>query len=147
MNLNEARKIIEVQLADNWSYTPIKWQNVENRNLSIPAQQVLEFGTDDYLAVDVDIFSSLTITVPASCIRYSGEIITSLCVKEGKGAAILDQYATFLINILENKTLPGDSDPVRVRNITGSALYRAAPGWYVRETRFSFFFNRFVSSP
>ena len=147
MNLKEARKLIEVYLATNWTSTAIKWENVESRDMRFPARQILEFGQDDYLAADIDIIGSRTITVPAHCIRYSGLLITSICVKEGKGASLSDGYTDTLIGLLENKTLQGTSDTLRIRNITGSATYYSDTGWFVSETQFSFYFNRFVSSP
>ena len=147
MTKKEARKLIEVYLASNWSQTPIQWENVESRDNTSASREILEFGQADYLSVDIDFIGSRTITVPAHCIRYSCLLVLSVHVKEGKGAAVVDGYSDALIGLLENKTLPGSDSPVRIRNITGEASYYTETGWYVSETQFSFWFDRYTSVP
>ena len=147
MNLQTARSTIETYLAANWTHTPIRWQNVQAVTLGTPVQQTLEFGQTDYLAADIDIIDSRTVTVPARCIRYGGLLIFSVCVKQGKGASIVDQYGDQLINLFENKTLGTSPDVLRIRNLTGSTIYNAETSWYVNLLQFAFYFNRIVPNP
>ena len=69
MRIDEAEETVYQILAQNWSLTPLAWHNVDARNYTLPGQPLLPDGTEDYLAVRLDIHAATTLTVP--CLLYT----------------------------------------------------------------------------
>ena len=144
MNHEQADKLITEYLSDHWTTTPIVWPNLEPREFTAIGQPLLPRGNKDYVALRSHGTGSQTITVTGSCVRYSGQLFVSACVKEGTGVRLAKGYVDELVEMLENKTLKNADGAVRMGNITGPAAYPAPNGWFVHEFSILFYFERFT---
>ena len=147
MEVRAARALLEQYLNTNWSYTPIRWQNVEAVNLGSPSQPLLPQGDTNYLGVDIDLVGTRVITVPGYCRRRFGQLIFSVFIKEASGAGLADDYIDKLINLFEYQTFGTAPERLRVHNVTGHVNYYVDSGWFVSQSRLAFDFNKFFSLP
>jgi hypothetical protein len=147
MNIDDAEELIYTYLNANWTDTKIAWQNVDAKDYSSPSQPLLPEGTDDYIDVRMNVFTSRTVTIPANCIRYTGQLLVGVCVKENTGTRVAKGHLASLVNLLENATITGVSGDLRIGNMTGSLGYAAPNGWYVEDSSFMFTFERHVANP
>ena len=147
MTFAEARAAIEVYLNTNWTQTPIAWQNVEEIDFSAPGQPLLRDGTDAFIAVEIFIHTSQTITVPGSCVRYPGTLEFGVFVKEGTGARTAAELTDDLIALFENKNIGTAPNVIRLRNMTSTETYTEEDGWFVSLVGFAMYFERFISQP
>ena len=145
MNLVTLRTTIETYLYSNWSTTPIVWENIDNINLTDASQNILTKGTDPFIALEIRVFNSTTITVPGHCIRYAGALEFAVFTREGIGGRTGDALTDSLIALFERKHLGTLPDVVRFKNIITSTKYDTPSGWRVNEISFAFEFERFSS--
>ena len=147
MTFADAKAALEGYLHAQWSATPVVWQNVEDIDFGTTGQPLLSEGQNPFIAVEIFIHTSQTITVPGNCIRYPGSIEFAVYVKEGQGsrqqAALTDQ----LIALFENTDIGSHPNKIRVRNITTTNTYINESGWYVQLIGFAIYFERFISNP
>jgi hypothetical protein len=143
----QAEALLYTYLSANWTATKIAWQNVEPRDFTSPSQPLLPEGTDDYIAVRVMLVNSTTITMPANCIRYRGQLMVGVCVKENTGTRTAKNRLSSLVELLENATISDVNGSLRIGNMAGSLGYPAPNGWYVEDSSFMFTFERFVAAP
>jgi hypothetical protein len=145
----DAKKTLEVYLNSNWAATDIAWENVDAIDPDTAGQQYLQDGQNAFISVEIWVHTSETITVPGSCIRYPGTLEFAVFLKEGTGTREAATRIDELISLFENQTLisPDTGDRIRVRNITTTAKYRTASGWFVSQIGFAFYFERYVANP
>jgi len=79
-------------------------------------------------------------------VRYTGQLLVAVCVKEGTGVRTAKGHTDTLVNLLENKTITehGTGD-IRMGTITGPTEYPAPNGWFVIEFAIMYAFERFVN--
>ena len=142
MRVDEAEAALYSLLAQHWTATPLAWHNVDERNFGEPGQPLLPDGDEDFVSVRLDVFSSQTLTVPANCIRYSGQLALGICVKERTGTRQAKTYLADLAGLLENQTLTSASGHLRMSTLSNTTDYFAENGWYVLEATFSLYFER-----
>lgn len=145
MTFAEAEETIYQALAQNWTSTPIAWHNVDPRNFSDPGQPLLPDGTDDYLAVRVDLHGGKTITVPGHCIRYAGQLSVGVCVRERTGTRQAKAYLDDLAGLLENHRLVSSYGSLLVSPLANQGDYFTENGWYVLEAAFPIHFERYLT--
>lgn len=145
MTFEEADELLAQYLDTNWDVTPIAWPNVEPRNFQAPGYPLLPMGEADYVAVRTTGAGSKTITVPGSCLRYTGQLFLAVCVKEGTGVRVAKEYLSSLAGLLENATIRGSAGAVRLGNLSGPVSYTTPNGWYVEEIGVLYSFERFVA--
>lgn len=144
MRVDEAEAALYALLAQSWTTTPLAWHNVDERNFTEPGMPLLPDGDTDYVSVRLDVFSATTLTVPANCIRYSGQLALGICVKERTGTRQAKKHLSDLAALLENQTLASDGGHLRVSTLSNTADYFAENGWYVLEATFALYFERFL---
>ena len=144
MRVDEAEAALYALLAQSWTATPLAWHNVDERNFTEPGMPLLPDGDTDYVSVRLDVFSATTLTVPANCIRYSGQLALGICVKERTGTRQAKKYLSDLAALLENQTLASDGGHLRVATLSNTADYFAENGWYVLEATFALYFERYL---
>lgn len=145
MRTDEAEAALYSLLESRWTTTPLAWSNVDERDFSEPGQPLLPDGDRDYVSVRVDVFGSRTLTVPANCIRYSGQLALGICVKERTGTRQAKAYLADLADLLENQTLVANGGNLRLSTLSNTADYIAENGWYVLEATFAFYFERHLT--
>jgi hypothetical protein len=144
MRIDEAEETVYQILAQNWSLTPLAWHNVDARNYTLPGQPLLPDGTEDYLAVRLDIHAATTLTVPGHCIRYAGQLSLGICVKERTGTRQAKTYLSELADLLENQRLVSEHGTLMVSPLSNQGDYFAENGWYVLEAAFPIHFERYL---
>ena len=144
MRVDEAEAALYALLTQSWTATPLAWHNVDERNFTEPGMPLLPDGDTDYVSVRLDVFSATTLTVPANCIRYSGQLALGICVKERTGTRQAKKYLSDLAALLENQTLASDGGHLRVSTLSNTADYFAENGWYVLEATFALYFERYL---
>lgn len=145
MTFDEADQIIATHLDTNWVTTPIAWPNVEPRDFQTVGQPLLPLGETDYIAIRTTGLGSRTVTVPGTCIRYSGQLFVASCVKAGTGVRLAKERLGELSSLLENATLRGTPGVVRLGTLTGPVAYTTSNGWYVEEIGIMYHFERFAA--
>jgi hypothetical protein len=145
MDLASADALLATYLTDNWSHTPIAWENVEPRNWSSAGQPLLPEGLVDYVQVRTFATGNSNITVDRSCIRTRVQIQIAVCVKSGTGTRSAKGWQDELNLLLENALLSDGSGVLRLSTMIGSEGYPAVNGWYVYESAFAGYFERFRS--
>ncbi len=144
MRVDEAESALYRLLASHWTATPLAWHNVDERNFGEPGQPLLPDGDQDFVSVRLDVFASQTLTVPANCIRYSGQLALGICVKERTGTRQAKTYLADLADLLENQTLGHVGGHLRLSTLSNTADYFAENGWYVLEATFALYFERYL---
>lgn len=143
MNYVEASTLLQVFMFNNWTATPLAFNNVDSRNWTSVDQPVIPEGDSDYITVRTHIFHSQFITIPGTCRRYFGSLRLAISVRKGTGTRANETYATDLIGLLEGRTLSDASGELRVWTLTGNAEY-GDEDWHVNELAFGFSFERYV---
>jgi hypothetical protein len=147
VTFTEARQALETALYTSWTETPIVWENVDDIHFSGPNQHQLTLGSDPFIAIEIFIHTSQTITVPGHCIRYPGTLEFGVFTKSGTGGKPSDELLDDLIEIFENRNFGAAPDRIRVKNIVTSVKYHNNSGWYVSKISFAFQFERYVTNP
>ena len=106
MRVDEAEAALYALLAQSWTATPLAWHNVDERNFTEPGMPLLPDGDTDYVSVRLDVFSATTLTVPANCIRYSGQLALGICVKERTGTRQAKRYLSDLAACWKTRPWP-----------------------------------------
>lgn len=145
MTLAEAEAALYALLQEHWTQTPLAWRNVDPRNYAGPSQPLLPDGDADYLSIQVDIFSATTVTVPGSCIRYAGQLVAGICVKESTGTRQAKQYLTEVCALAENSRIVSSDGNVRLSTLSNMVDYFLDNGWYVLEATFPLYFERYLT--
>ena len=141
MKINDARRAIETYLNTNWTETPIDFENVESRDLSLAGQPLLWEGQNPFLAFDLDIIGSRQISAYPACMRFNGSIDLKVCVKEGTGPGYSTELCDDLLALFQDKVLYHSTEEIRVGTASGPIDYVTSAGWYVQQLQFPFFFN------
>jgi hypothetical protein len=147
MTLDDADKLISSYLSSQWTTTPLAWPNLDPRSFSTVGQPLLPQGTAAYVALRSIGRGSKTVTVPGTCIRYSGQLFIASCVKENTGVRQAKVTLSGLIALIENVTLRGSTGILRFGSFTGPACYSTPEGWYVEEIGALYQFERSAQSP
>lgn len=134
MGLASTEQIIQEFLANNWSDTPFSYEGMPHRDLSDPAEGLLENGDKDFIIFNIQIDRSQVITVPGTCKRRYGFISADIYTKEDTGDRQAKTYIDGLNALLEYKTLSGK---VRVKNLLDDGLFEAN-GWAIHACQWPF---------
>ena len=145
MTITDAEEAVYGLLSAVWTATPLAWRNVDPRNYLDPSQPLLPDGEDDYISVNVDVFSATTLTVPGNCIRYSGQVALGICVPERTGTRTAKTYLSQLCDLLENQRLRSSDGSLVVSTLSNQGSYVTDNGWYVLEATFPLYFERYLT--
>ena len=145
MRFDEVEAALYSVLETYWTATPLAWHNVDERNFGEPGQPLLPDGDEDFVSVRLDIFPGETITVPGTCVRYSGQLAIGICVKERTGTRQAKTYLSDLCELLENQTVVSSVGEIRLSTLSNTADYFAENGWYVLEGTFALYFERYLT--
>ena len=130
--------VIGQQLVAEWSYTPVRYENVEAFDETIVGRPSLAIGTDPFIAVKVMYNTSSAAEVGVNAIKRTwGNLLVEFYVKENEGTLQNQINLDRLSAIFEYQTI---SDIV-FRDIT---VLKSAPhnGWYITPVMVRFYFNR-----
>ena len=97
MSVETERRTLEKLLRDNWTTTPIQYDNVPFKQPSDKKWITLTIVSGDGARLEVG--------GPPYTTRYIGVIMIQIFTPAGRGTATAKRYATSLSNIYRNKTL------------------------------------------
>lgn len=131
-------QIIEAQFSANWSFTPVIFENVAERDLTDANRPFLAEGSSPYIAIKILYNQAAAAEIGANAIKRTwGNLAVDFHTKQYEGSSTNQLNIDNLTNIFEYKTI---SDIV-FRDIT---ILRpiTAEGWYITPTLLRFYFNR-----
>lgn len=127
----ELTNTLETYLSDNWSYTPIAYEN----------EQFEPTGDDPFIALNIVLNPSENAAIGKVCVRLNGTISIRVYARYDIGSKTSLDLVDKLVEILENKTI--GTILTYAANVSkigeaSRAMNRIESGWYMVLTQFRF---------
>lgn len=134
----EASRIIEKHLVDNWAFTPIAMENVSAVDYTSPSRGDLAEGESPFIAATVMYNTSAAAEIGEWAIKRTwGNLAVDFYAKEDTGTNDIHTNIDNLTDIFEYTTIQGIvfRDLTILRPVTSK-------GWHLKPTLLRFYFNR-----
>jgi hypothetical protein len=130
--------LLETTVQDNWSSTPIAWQNVEARDSALSGAPLLSAGSKSYISFMVDITKTEAIEIPLGYIRYFGYVGIDVYTLEGTGTRAAETLIDALVDLFQYRMISDDTACIRFHEYLDSGTFTIQEGWATHATQFPF---------
>ena len=142
MDIDTASKTIEQKLSNDWTLTPVVFENIPAKDLGAEGQPDLYAGTVSFIEIEVSPGFSRPITVPLGCIRYTGFMTAAVMCPRYTGSRESDSIVSALSKMLEFQQLCAGSECLRFKELSVAARSIVKDAWVRTTVQLAFEFNR-----
>jgi len=134
----DVSKAIENRILDNWTTTPVAFQNVPARNLGLPTKDQLAKGSVPYVSTRILFGTTINMEIgPSPIKRTFGSLVMDFYSKKDTGTNTNLANIDDLAALFEYQKISG----IVFRNLTVMQS-NAMDSWYVTPTMIMFQFDR-----
>jgi len=138
MTYSEALTVIESHLHNNWTATPVAYDNVEPLDYTDDVKTLLSDGSSPYIELKTIFADSHAAETGPNAVKISwGYINATFYSKESTGAKVNQTNIDTLCGLFEYQRIGG----IVFKEMTVLTPFRSG-GWYATPTMLRFYFTR-----
>lgn len=129
MTPSDASRVIETLFQDQWSTTPVVFENTPSQNFSLAGQPSLFDGSAPFIKLEISAGYSRPITIPVGCVRRYASLTIDIYVPKDTGSRQVDDIVSDLVILLQHKEYPDTSGLLRFKDLNSAARNVVAGEW------------------
>lgn len=129
MTPSDASRVVETLFADQWTLTPVVYENTPAKNFNEAGQPSLFDGSSVFIALEISPGYSRPITIPVGCVRRAASLLITVYVPRNTGSRSVDDVVSALVLLLQYKEYVDSTGTLRFKDLNSTSRNFAVGEW------------------